>query len=47
MATALVSVLTERPVRSEVAMTGEVTCEAGCFPSAGLKRNLWAPCEPG
>jgi ATP-dependent Lon protease len=39
MATALVSVLTERPVRSEVAMTGEVTLRGRVLPIGGLKEK--------
>jgi len=39
MATALVSVLTGRPVRSEVAMTGEVTLRGRVLPIGGLKEK--------
>jgi ATP-dependent Lon protease len=39
MATALVSVMTGRPVRSEVAMTGEVTLRGRVLPIGGLKEK--------
>ncbi len=42
MCTALVSVLTEIPVRSEVAMTGEITLRGEVLPIGGLKEKLLA-----
>ncbi len=42
MATALFSAITEKPVRSDVAMTGEVTLRGNALPIGGLKEKILA-----
>ncbi len=42
MVTSIVSVITNRPVRKDIAMTGEITLRGRVFPIGGLKEKLLA-----
>ena len=46
MTTAIASLLTGRPVKHTVGMTGEVTLQGRVLPSGGSSRRCWRPTRP-